>query len=168
MNEQGDSQGKIIAGYRNGPDRLKTAIAGLSENDLDIPSSEGGWSIRKIVHHLADGDDIWKAFIKQAIGNPGGEFKLQWYWEVPQDEWAECWDYENRAIGPSLAMFRASRDHVAQLLEQIPDVGEKYLRIRWPNGEEEDVRVSWVVEMQTQHVEGHVEDIDRIRETYDI
>ena len=90
------------------------------------------------------------------------------YWEIPQDEWVECWDYQKRAIRPSLAMFRANRDHIAQLLEQIPGVWERVLRIRWPNGEEEDVSVRWVIEMQTQHVEGHVKDINRIRESYDL
>ena len=168
MTTQMTSQNQIITDYSDGPNLLEEAVSGLSEADLDIAPSNDSWTIRKIVHHIADGDDIWKSFIKQAIGNPGGEFILEWYWQIPQDEWAERWDYEERVIGPSLVMFRANRGHIVQLLEQSSEVMEKSLRIRWPNRGEQNVSVRWVVEMQTQHVEEHVGDIRRIREAHGI
>jgi hypothetical protein len=161
-------QNQIITDFGDGPNLLEAAIAGLSESDLDIAPSSDCWTIRKIVHHLTDGDDIWKSFIKQAIGNTGGKFTLEWYWQMPQDEWAERWEYEKRAIGPSLVMFRASRDHIVQLLEHTSGVLEKSLMIRWLKGGEQDVSVGWVVEMQTQHVVEHVSDIGRIRESHGI
>jgi hypothetical protein len=67
----------IIANYGNCPGQLAAALLGLSEADLDLRTSAEGWSIREIVHHIADGDDMWKIFIKQAIGNPGSEFFLK-------------------------------------------------------------------------------------------
>jgi len=36
------------------PEHLRAAIAGLSEEQLDTPYREGGWSVRQVVHHLAD------------------------------------------------------------------------------------------------------------------
>jgi uncharacterized damage-inducible protein DinB len=168
MSEQLTSQNEIIADYADGPNRLEAAIAGLSATDLDIALNADSWTIRQIVHHLTDGDDIWKAFIKRAIGNPGGEFKLDWYWQMPQDEWAERWAYSERAIDPSLALFRASRGHIVQLLQHATDAWEKSLRIRWPSGEEQEVSVGWVVEMQARHIEGHLVDISKIREAHSI
>ena len=47
-----------IARYADGPNQLETAIVGLSEEELDIAESDGSWTIRQIVHHVADGDDI--------------------------------------------------------------------------------------------------------------
>jgi hypothetical protein len=158
----------ILADYIDGPNRLGDVIVGLSEAALDLPPSDGGWTIRQIVHHIADGDDIWKGFIKRAVGGLDGEFSLEWYWQIPQDEWAEHWAYAQRAIAPSLALLRANRHHVVQLLEHIPGAWEKHLCIRWPNGEEQEISVGWVVEMQTRHVEGHIEDIRKIRETHRI
>jgi hypothetical protein len=159
---------QIITDFGNGPNLLETAIAGLTGSDLDIAISGDVWTIRDIVHHLTDGDDIWKSFIKQAIGNPGGEFTLEWYWQLPQDKWAEQWNYEKRTIDPSLAMFRANRGHIVQLLEHSSGALEKSLLIRWPKGEEQDVSVGWVVEMQTQHVVEHVHDIVSIREAHSV
>jgi hypothetical protein len=88
-------QQKIILDYGEGPNLLEKALTGLSEANLDISPLDDGWTIRKIVHH---------AFIKQAIGNPGSEFNLQWYWQIPQDEWAELWNYERRTIETPLAI----------------------------------------------------------------
>ena len=161
MDKQLSDRNAIISSYAGGPDLLDTAIAGLNTADLDIAESDGRWTIRQIVHHVVDGDDIWKSFIKQAIGNPGSRFELQWYWELPQDEWVERWGYKSRAIEPSLALFRANREHIVQLLQEIPAAWEQTLLILWPKGDEQEVSVAWVVEMQAQHVLGHVEDIRR-------
>jgi hypothetical protein len=159
---------QVISSYGEGPRGLEAAVAGLSQADLDRAQSPDSWTIRMIVHHVADGDAIWKSFIFQALGNAGCEFRLQWYWEIPQDEWAKRWNYAQREIGTSLAVFRANRSHTVQLLENAPDALERTLLIRWPNGEEQDVSVRWVVEMQTRHVEEHVSDIGRIRKMHGI
>jgi len=161
-------QSATLNGYRNGPVLLEKAISGLSETDLDLSLSSSSWTIRMVVHHVADGDEIWKSFIRQAIGDIGGEFKLQWYWQIPQDVWAEQWQYAQRAIEPSLAVFRANRTQTLQMIEHVPDAMSRRLLIRWPNGEEQEVGVGWVMEMQTQHVLGHVSDIGSIRKAFDI
>ncbi len=166
MDEQLSDREAIIASYADGPNQLEAAIAGLSERELDIAERDGTWTIRQIVHHVADGDDIWKVFIKRAIGNPGGEFDLGWYWAMPQDEWVKSWAYAGREIGPSLALFRASRGHIVQLLEHIPEAWERSLLVRWSEGEQQEVKVGWVVKMQAEHVPGHVDDIRRARQVH--
>ena len=158
----------IIAGYADGPNQVETTIAGLSEGELDIAESDDTWTIRQIVHHVVDGDDIWKVYIKRAIGNPGGKFDLQWYWAMPQDEWVKSWAYASREIEPSLALFHASRGHIVQLLEKVPAVWEQSLRVRWPSGEEQQVSVAWVIKMQAQHVPGHLDDIRRTRQVHGV
>jgi hypothetical protein len=115
------------------------------------------------VHHIVDGDDIWKVFIKRAIGNPGGTFDLQWYWEMPQDEWVKRWAYASREIEPSLALFRANRGHIVQLLDHVPGAWEQCLLVRWPNGVEQELNVASVVEMQARHVTGHLDDIRKAK-----
>ena len=73
MNAPEDRDG-TISRYREGPALLERAVSGLRDADLDRKPSGGGWSIREIVHHIADGDDIWKMCIKMAIGNEQAEF----------------------------------------------------------------------------------------------
>jgi hypothetical protein len=166
MTEQTYDPDAILARYADGPAQLEAAIGGLTETDLDMAQSADTWTIRQLVHHIVDGDDIWKVCIKAALGNSGGVFSLQWYWEVEQDTWVERWDYAGRAIGPSLALFRANRRHVVQLVGQNPDGWERHMRIQWPHRpEEERITVGDVIEMQANHVAHHVDDIRAIRQT---
>ncbi len=36
------------------PQRLEKTVQGLSENQLDTPYREGGWTVRQVIHHVAD------------------------------------------------------------------------------------------------------------------
>jgi hypothetical protein len=168
MTEQPRDPEAILARYADGPSQLEAAVAGLAEEELDLAQSADTWTIRQIVHHVVDGDDIWKIGIKAALGNSAGTFTLQWYWDRPQDEWVKSWDYAGRDIEPSLALFRANRRHTVQLLRRIPDAWEGSMSIEWPNGQKEQIAVGYIVEMQAGHVLSHVEDIRTIRQTHGV
>jgi hypothetical protein len=157
---------EILTHYADGPARLEAAIAGLTETDLDSALASGTWTIRQLVHHVVDGDDLWKMCIKQALGNSESQFDLGWYWNMAQDRWAESWNYAGRALKPSLALFRASRGHVVQLVRQIAGAWECSLVIQWPHQERGRITVGQVIEMQARHVDAHVEDIRKIRQAH--
>jgi uncharacterized damage-inducible protein DinB len=135
----------------------------LDNDQLDLTLSADSWSIRQLVHHIADGDYLWKEFLLRAAGDPEREFSLEWYWGLTQDEWVKRWSYAERDVSHSLALFKANRLHTLDLLEQVPWLWEKGLLIPTRDGGRERVTVAEVVEMQIRHVEGHVEDIRQIR-----
>ena len=140
---------------------LEDAVMNLTDDDLDAAPSGGGWTIRQIVHHVADGDDIWKLGIKMALGNEQAEFALGWYWEMPQQAWGDRWAYGRRSLGASLSLLGATRAHILQLLESVPDAWDRAMVVRNRNGEMERVPVGLVIQMQADHVLHHVK---RIRE----
>ena len=152
----------LLSRYLQGPDQLEHAVADLSAAELDASPSGGGWTIRQIVHHVADGDDLWKVGIKAALGSEEGEFTLEWYGMLPQETWAERWGYARRPVDTSLALLRAIRAHVAELLERVPGAWDRSIAVRTRQGTER-VSVSQVIEMQTRHVTHHVERIAAIR-----
>jgi hypothetical protein len=43
-----------IARIESLPTRLNSAVIGLTETQLDTPYREGGWTVRQVIHHLAD------------------------------------------------------------------------------------------------------------------
>lgn len=162
MNPPSD-RNTVMTRFRKGPALLAQALAGLKEAELDSPPSQGGWTIRQIVHHLVDGDDLWKPGIKAALGAEGGEYSLGWYWAHPQEVWADRWGYEHRSLDESLALFKAGRDHVVQLLEAVPEGWHKSIGVRQPDGDLETITVGAIVKMQADHVEHHVERIHVMR-----
>lgn len=168
----------LLAAYAKGPDLLRQALAALDDGVLDFAHPQsGGWTIRQIVHHLADGDSLWMTCIQAALGASANSrsgdvagripFQLQWYWDRPQDEWARCWAYSDRPIEPSLTALAANRQRTVQLLRHVEDALANRIRVRWPSGQEQEVTVAWVVEMQSRHISGHIEDIARICEAHD-
>jgi len=152
----------ILAHYANGPTLLDSVLAGLTESDLDLTLSADFWSIRQIVHHLTDGDDIWKFCIKAALGNSDGTFTLQWYWDKPQTAWSANWKYASRGVESSLALLRANRHHTVELIEQTAEAWEKSIWLEPPNGQKERITVAWIIEMQAGHVVDHIKDIQAI------
>ncbi len=162
-----DDQDSVLVRYVEGPALLERALAGIQDSDLDAPPSQGGWTIRQIVHHIVDGDDLWKICIKVALGNEQAEFSLEWYRTQPQEVWAKNWAYENRSLDVSLALLKAIRSHIHQLLEQVPGGWHRSVEFRKSNGETERLPVGAVVEIQADHVEHHVKQIRAIRSKID-
>ncbi len=162
--EPPENQDKILELFKQGFGILENALAGLSDFELDYAPSNGGWTIRQIIHHIADGDDLWKTCVKIALGNEQAEFTLKWYSTLPQVVWAKRWCYEKRSISESLALFKANRDHILQLLEYAPDGWNKSVQFRDSNGEIEVVPVGAVIQIQAEHVDHHVKRILAIRQ----
>ncbi|MBD3922844.1 bacillithiol transferase BstA [Paenibacillus sp. PR3] len=84
------------------PEELSAAAAGLSDEQLDTPYRDGGWTIRQVVHHLAD-----------SHMNSYMRFKLAVTEELPtikpyyEDRWAELSDGANAPIKLSLTLLKA-------------------------------------------------------------
>ena len=168
MNQITRNKHEILERYATGPDLVQDSIRGLDDEQLDLKLSEDSWSIRQLVHHITDGDYLWKEFLLRAVGEPEQEFSLEWYWCLPQDDWVKRWSYAGREVSHSLDLFQANRQHTLELLEQVPGLWDKCLLIPTRQGVQERVSVGEVVEMQAGHVVGHVEDIQNIRQVHGI
>jgi hypothetical protein len=166
MTQPSETQERILNRYAAGAELVQSSIEGLDGAQLDLTLSPDGWSIRQLIHHIADGDYLWKEFLLRAAGDPERVFSLDWYWCLPQDEWVKRWSYAERDVRHSIALLRANRQHTLDLLKQTPGLAEKCLLIPNRQGEKESVTVGEVVEMQAHHVEGHVEDIRQIRQAH--
>ncbi|HTS29636.1 MAG TPA: bacillithiol transferase BstA [Bryobacteraceae bacterium] len=49
-----DDRAANIAVLAELPERLSEAVDGLDDAQLDTPYREGGWTVRQVVHHVAD------------------------------------------------------------------------------------------------------------------
>jgi len=157
----------LLERYLQLPKRLEAAIAGLSEADLDL-SLGTGWSIRAYVIHTVEGELIWQLNLRAILGRDGIEFPIQWYFGLPQEEWATCWAYQKRALEPSLALFRGSTASLVDLLRNIaPEAWEHSGRVTWPgNDKETQLSVRDILLIHIRHMDQHTADIRAIRELH--
>ncbi|MBS4172912.1 YfiT family bacillithiol transferase [Bacillus sp. FJAT-49736] len=70
------------------PDKLQKAVQELSEEQLDTPYREGGWTIRQLVHHIADSH--MNAYIRMKLALTEENPTIKPYHE---GKWAEQSDY---------------------------------------------------------------------------
>jgi len=89
-----------LAQLAEAPAKLRAAIAGLSDAQLDTPYRPDGWTVRQVVHHLADAHLNWYVRPKLAITESEPTIK-------PFDEnlWAQLPDARTGPIEPSLMLF---------------------------------------------------------------
>ena len=162
MNDTECNQDMVVRHYLEGVDQLHATIKKLNESDLDLSLSKDSWTIRQIVHHIADGDSLWDSCILAALGNSEGVFSLQWYWDIPQNVWVDRWSYATRPVTLSLELFRISRTRMVDLINHIPDAWGRSIRVKWPDEIEERISIGNAIEMQANHTLGHIKDIELI------
>lgn len=98
------------------PERLRAAVAGLGDAQLDTPYREDGWTVRQVVHHL--GDSHVNAYIR---------FKLalteDWPTIKPYDEaaWADLPGSRTQSIAGSLAFVEGVQGAWVALLDALAD-----------------------------------------------
>ena len=100
------------------PAALEEAVRGLNDKQLDTPYREGGWTIRQVVHHLADSH--MNAFIRMKLILAEENPTLKPY---NQDVWASMPDVVGMPIGVSLEILRGLHDRWYRLLKEVPDDG---------------------------------------------
>lgn len=49
-----ETRARLTAAIAEAPERLRAAVAGLTDAQLDTPYRDGGWTVRQLVHHVAD------------------------------------------------------------------------------------------------------------------
>ena len=58
---------ELLKHYEKGPDLLKTAVAGVREDQFDQTPVPGKWSIRQVVCHIADFEPVYADRMKRVL-----------------------------------------------------------------------------------------------------
>lgn len=156
---------ETIALYAQGPYELEAVLDGLAEADLDLTLTAGSWSIRQIVHHLAESESLFLMQFKTALADSGHVYVRPPY---DQELWPQSLEYTKRPIEPSVALVQASRNHISQLLRYVPDSWEKFVLTMYTPEEDEGHKttVSDLVNIQIRHIWDHCEEIREIRKVH--
>lgn len=97
------------------PGKLRQAVMALNETQLDTPYRPGGWTIRQVVHHVADSHANALIRFKWALTEDNPTIKA--YHEA---EWALLPDYK-LPVEPSLRMLKGTHLRWAAILESMGD-----------------------------------------------
>ena len=154
----------LMETYKAGPEQLDAALEGLSGSQLDLSRAEGKWTIREIVHHIMDAEDLWETVIKAALGNTGCTFDIKWY--IPDNKCAVPLGYANRPIHEAVELFNAVRRYIADMVKHLPNALERSVIINFDRIRGKTFTVDEMLNWQIQHLEIHLEQIRETREVH--
>ncbi|MDE3201301.1 MAG: bacillithiol transferase BstA [Acidobacteriota bacterium] len=139
-----------IQTLRQLPEQLNAAVAGLNDAQLDTPYREGGWTVRQLIHHLAD-----------SHANSYVRFKLalteDWPTIKPYDEaaWAELAD-SSLPIDISLTLLTSLHQRWVALLESLSDDDFRKGYVHPESGRQNLAVVLAVYDWHSRHHTAHI------------
>jgi hypothetical protein len=138
------------------PARMREAIAGLSDSQLDTPYRPGGWTVRQLAHHVPDSHINSYMRFRLALTEEDPVIK-------PYEEalWAELPDARSMPVEPSLALLENLHARWVPLLRSLSDAEWKR-SFRHP--ELGPVRLEQNAALYAWHGRHHVAHITRLRE----
>jgi uncharacterized damage-inducible protein DinB len=139
------------------PARLRAAVAGLDERQLGTPYRPGGWTVRQLVHHVADSH--LNAYIRFKLGLTEDAPPVK-----PYDEalWADLPDVAVVPIETSLRLLDALHERWTALLRALTP--EQLARIVHHPEHPQPMSLERLLDLYAWHSRHHVAHVTALRE----
>jgi len=137
------------------PEKLRAAVKGLSDAQLDTPYREGGWTVRQVVHHVADSH--LNAYIRLRLALTETEPTIKPYEE---GAWAKLEDAEHAPVEVSLRLIDPLHERWVRLLKSLKV--EDYRR-KFVHPEHGARSVDWLVFLYAWHGRHHTAHITELK-----
>jgi hypothetical protein len=138
------------------PAKLRDAVAGLGPAQIETPYRPDGWTVRQVVHHVADSH--MNAYVRFKLGLTEDEPTIKAYDEA---RWAELPDTRDTPIETSLVLLEQLHDRWVRLLRAM-SASDFARRIKHP--EMGMLRLDQVLALYAWHSAHHVAHVTGLRE----
>ncbi len=146
--------GLFIRKIEGCPAKLKKIASGLKDAQLDVSYREGGWTIRQVIHHLADSHINAYTRFKLALTEDTPSIR-------PYDEkaWAELVDSKTGVIESSLELLVGLHKRWSLLLRAMS--AEDFQRLYYHPEHQMSHPLSELVAMYAWHCDHHLAHIQQ-------
>ena len=137
------------------PSKVRAAVHGLNDEQLDTPYREGGWTVRQVVHHLADSH--MNAYIRWRLALTETEPTIKPYEEAA---WAKLEDAAHAPVEVSLRLLEPLHERWVRMLCSVN--AEEFARtFRHP---EHGIRtLDWMLFLYAWHGRHHTAHITELK-----
>jgi uncharacterized damage-inducible protein DinB len=139
------------------PARLREAVAGLTDEQLDTPYREGGWTVRQVIHHLPDSHLNAYTRLKLALTEDDPTIR-------PYDEalWAGLADSRQTPVDVSLTLLESLHARWVTLLRSLS--AEDFRRTFRHPEHGGGLTIDWLCALYAWHGRHHVAHVTSLRE----
>lgn len=145
-----------MADIESTPSRLREAVAGLSDEQLDTPYRPGGWTLRQVVHHVADSH--MNSYTRFKLALTEEEPTIRPYYE---ERWAELSDGKSAPVELSLTLLDALHSRWMIVLHDMQH--EQFGRAFVHPESGQTIRLDWNVGNYAWHGNHHIAHITSLR-----
>ena len=138
------------------PERMRSAVQGLSDEQLDTPYRPEGWSVRQVVHHVPESH--LNSYLRFKLAITEDEPTIKPYFE---DRWAKLEDAQTAPVELSLNLLDALHQRWVWFLRSLKD-GDFQRTFRHP--ELGTVSLDKNIALYAWHGRHHVAHITSLRE----
>jgi len=136
------------------PRQAENIVKDLSDEQLNTPYRDGGWTPRQVIHHLADSH--MNAVIRMKLILTEDHPTLKTY---DQNKWAVLSD-TTQSIQSSLSILKGLHERWGKLLEKVKDSEWSRKAMHPENGE---ITLDQLLVTYARHGENHVAQISGLR-----
>ncbi len=146
----------MVGQIANTPARMRAAVTGMSDAQLDTPYRDGGWTVRQVVHHVPDSHMNAYTRVKLALTEDEPAIK-------PYDEaaWAKLNDVRDTPIETSLMLLETLHARWDTILRAMTDADFARTLLHPDHGV---ITLDWLIAMYAWHGRHHVAHITSLRE----
>ena len=145
-----------LAAIETLPGELRSAVSGLSAAQLATPYRDGGWTLRQVVHHLADSH--MNAYIRCKLAATEDGPTIKPYEEA---EWAALADGRDADVEISLSLLDALHARWTIFLRSLNDVQFERVAIHPESGVHSILKFCGLYAWHGRH---HLAHVKRLRE----
>ncbi len=147
---------KIIDEIEEAPFKLREAVKGLSEEQLNTPYRPEGWTVKQVVHHVPDSH--LNAYIRYKLALTENQPTIKPY---EQALWAELYDTKNTPVEISLTLLEMLHKRWVILLRSMT---ENDFKKTFNHPEQGLVNLERTLSLYAWHGKHHVAHINSLRE----
>jgi len=141
------------------PARFREAVSGLNDQQLDTCYRPGGWTVRQVVHHLADSHI--NSYCRFRLALTENEPRIKGYEEK---DWAELSDAKTMPVEVSLALL----DHLhARWIHLLRSLNDADFARTFHHSQMGPIRLDTNLALYSWHSRHHAAHITTLRERMD-
>lgn len=145
-----------LEAFLNTHGQLLIAVQGLSEEQVKQKPPGGGWSVLEVVSHLVDHSFVISFRIRDILAGTAARLPA-----FNQDAWVDGQHANRGRLSDVLDAFHAILEYNSLLIRRL---SEEELEKTGVNFKGEEVSVKAIIHGFTRHVQGHLGQIERIKQ----
>lgn len=148
---------RLIDDYAAGPERLRLATTGMSDEQLDAKPIPGTWSTRQVVCHVADFEPVYSDRMKRVIAEDEPTF-----FGGDPDVFAARLAYDQRNVDEEIQLVELVRRQMVNILRTL--AAEEFRRTG-NHFEDGPLSLETLLSRITGHIPHHVKFIEAKRDS---